>query len=114
MSRLLSVPFFHAFAAQVVLIQAIREGCLTYVMRRFNRRLFLDTLHDQQITETALVPPLILDFLSYTAAEQAKLSSLQLAWCAGARLDPWISTFPYPESDNTGSVGRLIPGVSAK
>lgn len=109
-------------------------------MRRFNRQSFLNALDRYKITETAMVPPLLVEFLKYPPADQIKLRSLELVWCAGSPLDPgvqaqavrlfaptarivqvwgmtecgWISTFAYPENDTTGSVGRLIPGFQAK
>jgi len=134
------VPFFHAFAVPLALVSAIRDGATTIVMPRFDKREYLSLLHQYHVTETAIVPPLVLAFLSYTFEEKLLLRTLKLAWCAGAPLDPttqnracqlfatgarivqvwgmtecgWISTFRYPESDSTGSVGRLLPGSEVK
>ncbi|MCJ1382874.1 hypothetical protein MMC17_005987 [Xylographa soralifera] len=72
--------------------------------------------------------------------ETKLLSTLRYVWCAGAplsgeaqrrmidMLDPtaifsqvwgmsevgWITTFHFPESDTSGSVGRLLPNMEAK
>jgi acyl-CoA synthetase (AMP-forming)/AMP-acid ligase II len=138
--RLLSVPFFHAFALPLALISAIRDGATTIIMSRFEKKQFLKLLSQYQVTETAVVPPLLLAFLSYSLEEKLPLSSLELAWCGGAPLDTnlqnracqlfapnarivqvwgmtecgWISTFRYPENDNSGSVGRVLPGYEVK
>lgn len=138
--RLLSVPIFHAFAAPLALLSAIRDGAPTIILPRFDKAEFLRLLPQYQITETAVVPPLLLAFLSYTPEEKAALKSLKLAWCGGAPLDlvtqnkacqlfapaarivqvwgmtecGWISTFPFPENDVSGSVGRIMPSYEVK
>jgi len=109
-------------------------------MRRYQHDSFLTAIKQFDITETALVPPIIIKLLSCPGNEQEILRNLQLVWCAGAPLDiatqdravellapnariaqvwgmtecGWISTFHYPESDKTGSVGRLLPSYQAK
>lgn len=134
------MPFFHAFAVPLALTSAIRDGATTIVLPRFEKSDYLRLLHEYQVTETAVVPPLLLAFLSYSPEEQQMLKSLKLAWCAGAPLDPaiqnracqlfgekariaqvwgmteagWISTFRHPESDVSGAVGRLLPGYELK
>lgn len=109
-------------------------------MRRYEHTSFLAAVKEFDITETALVPPVIIKFLSCSAEEQQMLRNLRLIWCGGAPLDAvtqakgasllasdgriaqvwgmtecgWISTFHHPERDFTGAVGRLIPGYRAK
>ena len=138
--RLATLPFFHAFGSALVLVDALRHGCPTYIMRRFQQRQFLDAVERFNITETAMVPPLLLGMLSYSPQDQAKLGRLETVHCAGSPLDltvqahasklfapaarivqvwgmtecGWISTFKYPEDDATGSVGRLLPGFEAR
>jgi len=139
-TRLLCVPFFHAFAAPLGLVDALRNGATTYVMRRYHHAGFLTAIKQFDITETAMVPPVIMKFLSSPPEEQHVLRNLQLVWCGGAPLDAstqargvsllapdgrivqvwgmteagWITTFPYPERDLSGSVGRLLPTYQAK
>ena len=140
--RLLTVPIFHAFASPLANINGLRNGVLTYLMPRFQQTEFLDTIERFQVTETALVPPILLKFLSSPSKRlQEQLSSLRTVWCGGAPLDGqvqetaiqrllrpharivqvwgltesgWLSTFKYPERDVTGSVGRLLPGYKAR
>ena len=130
------MPFFHAFASPLANIIAIRSGVPTYVMRRYDETVFLHSVAKYQITETGLVPPVIIKLLSLSEAKRSALGTLQTVWCGGAPLDKitqqravkmladgarisqvwgmtecgWITTFPYPESDDTGSVGRPVLG----
>lgn len=138
----MSIPLFHAFAAPLCLTSALRYGITTHIMRRFSEQEFLDCIESNKITETAVVPPLIVKFLSGPVDQKRKqLSSLRLILCAGAHLDAsiqerankelldpeariaqvwgmtecgWISTFFHPEKDETGSVGRPMPGYQCR
>lgn len=110
-------------------------------MRKFDQEHFLCSVRRFNITETAIAPPLVTKFLALPECEQAKLRSLKMVWCAGAALPyaqqeqavrvlfscnarlnqvwgmtegGWITTFHHPESDETGSVGRLNAGFEAK
>ncbi|KAF1343641.1 AMP-binding enzyme [Delphinella strobiligena] len=138
--RLLCVPFFHAFAAPLALVSALRSGHTTYVMSRFNHNHFLNAIERFGITETAMPPPLIVRFLAEDPEQITMLNSIELVWSGGAPLSGstqqaalamfsptaricqvygmteggWMSTFQYPESDCTGSVGRLIGSYEAK
>ncbi|KAL1301944.1 hypothetical protein AAFC00_002403 [Neodothiora populina] len=138
--RLLCVPFFHAFAAPLALISALRSGHPTYVMTRFKQQDFLAAIARFKITETAMPPPLIVRFLAMQPDERAMLKSIELVWCGGAPLSEatqnsalqmlagsaricqvygmteggWMTTFLYPEGDRTGSVGRPIGNYEVK
>ena len=138
--RLLSIPFFHAFAAPLALINALRFGHTTYVMRRFDQTQYLDAIQRFDITETAMPPPLIFKFQEMPVTEREMLKSLRQVWCGGAPLSAtvqnkaldmfapdarivqvwgmtetgWLTTFKYPEFDTTGSVGRLVSSYQAR
>ena len=133
---------FHAFTSPLANISALRYGVKTFIMPRFKEYLFLHTISSFGITETAVVPPILVKFLLQPIdARRESLRPLRLVWCAGAPLHQelqrrvagdllfldarvvqvygltecgWASTFKYPESDDTGSVGRLLPGFEAK
>ena len=135
--RLLCVPFFHAFASPLGNILAMREGVPTFVMARFNERDFLDAVERYEVTETALVPPVIVKWLANASeARRRQLQSVRVVWCGGAPMDGevqdkaidqilspqarivqvwgltecgWLTTFHHPERDSTGSVGRALP-----
>ena len=138
--RLLSLPQFHAFAAPLVHILPLREGHTTHIMKRYRAEQYLKYIDRYGITETAMVPPMVLEFLALQPSQQEALSKLRYVWCAGAPLaaNPqsriadclgpgaifsqvwgmseigWITTFHFPESDRSGSVGRLLPNMEAK
>lgn len=121
-------------------MMAIATGVTTYVMRRYDEAIFLASIDRYEITETAVVPPVLIRLLSLPDHQRSALDRLQTIWCGGAPLDKttqdtalgmfapdarivqvwgmtecgWISTFKYPEMDSTGSVGRILPGTQAK
>jgi 4-coumarate--CoA ligase len=138
--RLLCLPQFHAFAAPRSHLAPLREGHKTYIMRRYHPDSYLRYLAQYQITETALANPIVMHLLSIPDNDRKLLSSLRFVWIAGAPLEAsvqnqlsrilheqaivcqcwgmteagWITTRHYPEKDDTGSVGRLLPNVEAR
>jgi len=138
--RLLTIPFFHAFGAPLALINALRFGHTTYVMRKFDQAQYLGAIQRLNITETAMPPPLIMRFQEMPETERAMLKSIRQVWCGGAPISAevqnkalemfapgarivqvwgmtetgWLTTFRYPESDTTGSVGRFIATFQVK
>jgi 4-coumarate--CoA ligase len=139
-SRLICLPMFHAFAGPISHVAPIREGHTTYVMSRFDMSKFCHLVSDLKITETAMVPPMMIGILMSEFSKQYLLKSLEVVWCGGAPLDAsimnqmyeqlapkaiisqvwgmteacWITTMKWPERDTTGSVGRLLPNTEAK
>lgn len=139
-SRLISLPEFHAFAFPLAHIAPIREGIPTYIMRRFEQQRYLTIVHQFEITETPLVPVILNALMKGEPKTRELLASLRLVWCAGSPLDEraqdaffrllapaarvvqvwgmtesgWITTFLWPDIDHTGSVGKLLPGMEAK
>ncbi|KAL6716711.1 hypothetical protein ACLMJK_006279 [Lecanora helva] len=109
-------------------------------MRRFDLSRYLAIIEQQKITETLMVPAIIKSILKRSSLENIDLQSLQLVWSAGTILDQhtqqqiqgllvpsarvvqtwgmteagFITTFLWPEKDDSGSVGRLLPKVEAK
>ena len=111
-------------------------------MRRFDLPLFLETVEKYNITELAVVPPVVLAILASPLAHSRPfLRSVRAAAVGAAPLDKvaqarfrallapgapctqvWgmtesscIATLvPYPQTDDSGSVGVLIPNVEAK
>jgi acyl-CoA synthetase (AMP-forming)/AMP-acid ligase II len=138
--RLCCLPQFHAFAGPLNNYSPIREGIPTFVMRRFNLPQYLEYMHEYQITETHMVNPIGLSVLSQPVDRQRLLDSLRTIWIAGAPLDcetqnklatlfnpvarfiqvygmteiGWITTLQYPETDDTGTTGRLLPNMEAR
>jgi acyl-CoA synthetase (AMP-forming)/AMP-acid ligase II len=140
-SRIIAVPVFHASAAPVTHISTLKSGTAAYVMRRFDLEEYLTTVEKYDITDLAMVPPIVIAILmSPLSQKKPFLRKVRLAACGAAPLDKdvqarfrslmgdspfnqvWGMTetscvatmFRYPEHDDTGSVGRLIPNLEAK
>lgn len=137
--RLISIPQFHAFAAPIVHISPLKFGYTTYIMRRFDLNMFMRYVDRYEITETAVVPPIIATLVNECTSTHA-LQTLRLLWCAGSPLSTvlnermyqqlhkdaiisqvwgmtelgWVSTFDWPEKDWSGSVGKLLPNMEAR
>ncbi|KAH8699235.1 hypothetical protein BGW36DRAFT_293241 [Talaromyces proteolyticus] len=141
-SRVVAIPIFHAAAAPSTHVGALSGGEVIYMMRRFELQLFLQTFEKYQVTEMALVPPLVIAILMspYTRTRPF-LKSVRHASCGAAPLDKdlqakvlqlmgegatfnqvWGMTetsciatmFPHDERDDSGSIGRIIPNVELK
>ncbi|CAD0112058.1 unnamed protein product [Aureobasidium uvarum] len=129
-ARLLFTPFFHGFTAPLALVDALVHGRTTYVMPRFNVNSCLEYVERYNITEIAAPPPVLLAFRRVPEAERTALRSIRLIWSGGAPMAAkmqneavamfykyarivqvygmteagWITTFKFPEMDETGSV----------
>lgn len=138
--RLLCLPSFHAFVFPLVHLTPLREGHTTWIMKRFQLEAYIDNISKNSITETAVVTPIVLALLGLKHDQYQALRSLRMLWAGGAPLSAndqnalrnlchpealfsqvwglteigWISTVLYPEKDESGSVGRLLPGNRAK
>ncbi|CEL10842.1 hypothetical protein ASPCAL13951 [Aspergillus calidoustus] len=141
-SRVIAIPLFHAAAAPSTHFGILKAGHTIYMMRRFDLPVFLRTFEKYGITDLTLVPPIAIAILmSELTHSRPFLKSVRTASCGAAPLDKdvqariqkllgpgapftqvWGMTetsciatmFPYPEDDDTGSVGRLVPNVEAK
>ena len=139
-SRLLCLPAFHAFALPLVIGCPLRERHSMYLMRRFDMKQYLEIIERFGITETAMVPAMIYGILKSPLATKNVLNSLRYMWCAGsplrkstqedlqALLSPearisqvwgltevgWATALFWPEGDDSGSVGRPIPGLTVR
>lgn len=141
-SRVIAVPVFHASAAPVTHISTLKAGSVAYMMRRFDLENFLSIVEKYNVTDLAMVPPIVIAILMSPASRKRPfLRKVRLAACGAAPLDKdvqarfrelmaddgpftqvWGMTetsciatmFPFPEHDDTGSVGRLIPNLEAK
>lgn len=142
--RLITIPMFHAFALPLAMMSSLRCGIPTYIAPRFQIDSFLDTIERFAVTEVPLAPPVLLRLLNVAETNKyvkAMLTSLRTVWCGGAPLGRstqakaqeellhedaricqtwgmtecgWVASLPYPEYDDTGSVGRLLPGCEVK
>ncbi|KAK5728623.1 hypothetical protein LTR15_001760 [Elasticomyces elasticus] len=136
--RLFCTPIFHAFSAPEILFNALRLGQVSYFMRRFDDS-FAQKVHDFRITETFGAPAMLLK-LANKPEDYDLLQSLRYIAYGGAPLGPelrgrflgkfevpprlvpvygmteggWFTTLKHLEEDDTGSVGRPVPGYELK
>ncbi|KAK3071226.1 hypothetical protein LTR53_009007 [Teratosphaeriaceae sp. CCFEE 6253] len=136
--RLFCTPIFHAFSAPEMLFNALRLGQISYFMRRYDDT-FAQKIHDFRITEAFGAPAMLLKLVN-ALADGRLLQSLRYVAYGGSplgaglrkrflemfevppRLVPvygmteggWFTTLKYPENDDTGSVGRPVPGYEVR
>ncbi|OQV09713.1 hypothetical protein CLAIMM_13805 [Cladophialophora immunda] len=140
-SRLLYLPMFHAATAPMSHVSPLRRCITSYVLRRFEVEVFLGTIGKFQITDLTLVPPVAVTIIKHPHVQKYSLQSLRVVIVGAAPLgrdnqmalqrilgdearvtQVWgmteatciATTFRYPESDDTGSVGRMLPNLDAK
>lgn len=142
MTFLVALPTFHAAIAPLVHIGALRSGYIMYIMRRFELPRYFDLINQYNITDLIVVPPILHALITSThPSRETALRKLKNVVCGAAPLSRdiqakatrhlapgvpltqgWGMTesccasmmFPYPECDETGSVGRLVPNMEAK
>jgi acyl-CoA synthetase (AMP-forming)/AMP-acid ligase II len=111
-------------------------------MKRYDDVLYAQKIQEFNITETFAAPPMMVRLINNTPDAQKQLQSLRTIYSGGAALVPelrakflklfdqanppritqvwgmmecgWMTTFRYPESDDTSSIGRLLPGCEIK
>lgn len=132
---------FHAATVPVGHTTPLRSGNVTYVMRRFELEPVLALVHKYQITDLTLVPPVVVAILKFPGRDKYSLKSVRVAFSGAGPLDRetqrqlqallspeasftqvWgmtetscvASRFYYPEHDETGSVGRMMPNLDVK
>lgn len=137
----MAIPFFHAASVPVTHTTTLRAGHVTYVMRRFELEPFLKYMEKYEISEVSSVPPIIIAIIMSPLNKRYSLKKVFQAQCGAAPLDKdsqqrflsllaldakctqvWgmtetscvCTTFVWPEKDDTGSVGRLVPNMEAK
>ncbi|MCJ1318437.1 hypothetical protein MMC15_003765 [Xylographa vitiligo] len=137
-SRLVSLPLLHAFAAPIAHMSALREGIPTYLMPRFDLATFSAAIETFHITEIPMVPAMILAAISSPFFTHPRLSSVHQIWTAGAplslsvqnqfrsllsptaRIVPvygmtecgWITSLLYPKDSPDDNVGCPVPGLA--
>lgn len=140
--RLIALPIFHASVAPVTHLSTLKSGHTAYMMRRFDMEKYLAAIEEYEIPDLSLVPPIVIAILmSPLSKKRPFLKKTRAAASGAAPLDKdvqarfrelmgegspftqvWGMTetscvatmFPYPEHDDTGSIGRLIPNLQAK
>jgi len=140
-SFLAYLPLFHAAMTPFALVAPLRAGQVTYVLKRFEIEALLRSIHRYQITDIVFVPPVVVAILKSSLAQRFPLKSLKNAMSGAGPLDRqnqsalqqllapdaalnqvWgmtettcvASKFYYPEQDDTGSVGYMMPNIDVK
>ena len=138
--RLISLPFFNMFASGIVHVEPLLTGEPMYVLSRFDLQAYVSGIHKYQITDTATAPLMLIYMLKSGLPLKEKLGSLRYIWNGSAPVDKetlkafynvlpdeamiagiWgmsetgaQTAFKWFEKDDSGSVGRIIPGVEMK
>jgi len=110
-------------------------------MPRYETSAFLDGMVLHTITEITLMPPMLIQILQNPKATKSTFKSLRYVHGGGSKIPsslqnrmkamlpsktPFtpiyglseasgiVTTFLWPEDDETASIGRLLPGLEAK
>ncbi|THY18542.1 acetyl-CoA synthetase-like protein [Aureobasidium pullulans] len=67
-SRIMSLPMFHAAAAPYTHVSSLRAGYPVYVMRRFDSSLYLTSIERFGITSLMMVPPMVTAVLACSSS----------------------------------------------
>lgn len=137
--RLFCTPVFHAFSLILVVVNALRYGHRTYMMKKFDPT-FRGKVYNLGITETAVTPAILHRLVNVHEEAMDRLKGLRLVWCAGtplfsdlrsrasSLLQPdarivqvwgmteggWFTTLRYPEESLDDSVGRPLDGLDIR
>ncbi|KAH6644905.1 hypothetical protein BKA67DRAFT_541903 [Truncatella angustata] len=136
--RLACLPLFHIFGSAWALALTIRHGEPLYVMPKFDMGKYLEYVSEYNITESFLAPPVVARIKQLDSSlTRSRLASLRFVGVGGAPItaghmhefksmlhdDATLSgvygatelgtacMFRYGENDESGAVGRPLPGV---
>jgi 4-coumarate--CoA ligase len=132
---------FHAAMVPMTHITPLRSGDLTYILPRFELENFLTAIRQHHITDVIFVPPVVQAVIKYPQIKNDSFESVKFANSGAGPLHKdhqlalqallpstaiftqvWgmtetscvASKFYYPEDDNTGSVGYMMPNIDVK
>jgi 4-coumarate--CoA ligase len=135
------LPMFHVATVPSVHASPFRAGHPVWIMRRFELEFFLAGIEKHKVTNLVMVPPLVIGIINSPLNKKYSLKSVRTAIVGAAPLDAgsqrrmrelfapdatftqvWgmtettstITHFYYPEADDTGSVGKLLPNTDVK
>ncbi|KAK3697266.1 hypothetical protein LTR37_017578 [Vermiconidia calcicola] len=138
---ILNLPMFHAATSPVAFTSMLRSGSQGIVFPRFEPESWFAAHEKFGITDLTVVPPMAIMAISHPLREKYSLKSVKQAIVGAAPLDKlpqakmqqligedapftqvWGMTetscvatrFAYPETDDTGSVGRPMPNLDLK
>ncbi|KAG2227571.1 hypothetical protein INT45_002256 [Circinella minor] len=134
-----TLPFFHVFALTNILHLAFYIGTPVYVLKRFHLETVCKLIESKKISFGYMVPPILLQIVKEPVAQKYDLSSVKWIQCAAAPLAPElltalkarlptcavkqaygltetspVATSEIPNDTRPGSVGYLLPNMTAK
>ena len=138
--RLLTLPFFHIFAAIFTHILPVRHGQSLYILPRFHLDQYVDCIEQFEITDTLMAPPMVHALNRSSRSIRSLLQTIRYIGVGGAPIDAaamqelqdtlhpaatlsqvWGATeigaatlHHYPEQGNLGSIGRPLPGFEMR
>ena len=138
--RLLSLPFFHVFAAVFAHVLLIRLGQPLFVLPRFHLEQFAKAVQRLEITDTLFAPPIVRLFNRASLRLREMFRTIRFIGVGGTPIDVsamqlfhsnlhstatlsqvWGMTeigasmlLQYPEQDDGGSIGRPLPRYEAR
>jgi acyl-CoA synthetase (AMP-forming)/AMP-acid ligase II len=134
-------PFFHALGLNVLLAGSLAAGATIVTLARFEVEPFLAAIQEHGVTQTVVVPPILIALAKHPAVDRYDLSSLRWIGCGAAPAGPELEEavaqrlgcvvgqgygmteatacialpdVEHPENIVRGSVGRLLPGTEAR
>jgi 4-coumarate--CoA ligase len=135
------LPMFHVATVPGIHASPFRSGHKIWIMKRFELEPFLANVEKHKITNLIMVPPLVIAIINSPLARKYSMKSIRAAIVGAAPLDAgsqtrfrrllapdatftqvWgmtettsvVTLFPYPEADDTGSVGKLLTNTDMK
>ena len=140
-SYLIALPPFHAYVFQIQHALPLRKGIPVYVMPRYEPTKFLSAIEQFQINRIPIVPPILVSMSKSSLCTKNTLKSLRRIYVAGsitkkemqqqvyklispaARIENlygmtesgWTaSTWSNRKRDQTGSIGKPLPGMDLR
>jgi acyl-CoA synthetase (AMP-forming)/AMP-acid ligase II len=134
-------PFFHALGINVLLAGSLAAGATCVTLARFEIEPFLAAIQEHRVTQTVVVPPVLIALAKHPAVDRYDLSSLRWIGCGAAPAGPELEQavadrlgcvvgqgygmteatacialpdVERPERIVRGSVGRLLPGTEGR
>lgn len=138
--RLMTLPFFHIFAALFVHVLPVRSGQPLYVLPKFKLQQYVESICKFGITDTLMAPPMVHALNNSTLPLSEMLRTVRYIGVGGAPIDAramqqlqdklhpaatlsqvWGMTeigaamlHQYPHKGHLGSIGRPLPGYEMR
>ncbi|KAK5019859.1 hypothetical protein LTR16_000234 [Cryomyces antarcticus] len=139
--NLYALPLFHVAVSPRTFTGSLKTGFKTYIMRRFDVEKYLEYCERYKVTDAYTVPPMAIAIMNSPFSKLYSMKSAKMGTVGAAplRKEPvarfrallgegkpftqiygmteascCVTMLPYPEHDETGSVGRFLPNLDAK